>query len=285
MKRHQIWLAVLALAGTAAHGADAVSEALAAADPPQRLALVRTQNQAQADSEIAIVQAQQAWRALYERFGAHPLPPYDRDPGFLDTLTDISELYDIAQRQVRARQLAQAHQTLEKARALIGELRRRNGVIGYGDHLDAYHAEIEALLDEAPRLTPRSQGPLLLMARVGRLELLSARLRREAGASARADAGFAPALQAVEASVAALRQAVLSQDAGRIQVALQGLRGPYSQLFLRLGQPSNRTDPLAGLPGPGRAGREEGRAAWAPELGEPIELEASPAQPLRFGNR
>ena len=236
MNRHQIWLAALAWSATAGgHAADAVSDALVAAAPAQRIALFRTQNQAQAESEAAIAQARQAWLVLYERFGAHPLPPYDRDLEFLDTLTDVSELYDVAQRQARGRQLAQAHQTLEKARALIGELRRRNGVIGYGDHLDAYHAELEALLDEAPRLTQRPQGALLLMAHVGRLELLGARLRREAGASARADAGFDPALQAVEASVAALRQAVLSQETGRIQAALQGLRGPYGQFFLRFG--------------------------------------------------
>jgi hypothetical protein len=236
MNKHHIWLAALVLSGTAAaSAADAVTEAIQASYPACRSALFRTQSKAQAESEATVAQARLAWRAVHERFGAHPLPPYDRDPGFLDTLTDISVLYDIAERQVRSRQLAQGHQTLEKARALLAELRRRNGVISYSDHVDAYHAELEALLDEGQQLAERPQGALLLMARVGRLELLAVRLRSEAAASASIDAGFAPALQAVEASLAALRQAVLSQDPGRMRNALLGLRGPYSQFFLRFG--------------------------------------------------
>jgi hypothetical protein len=144
-------------------------------------------------------------------------------------------VYNAAEVQIKGRNLVQAHETLEKARDLMAELRRRNGVITYSDHMNAYHAVMEHVLSDAPKQMGEPQGMLLLMASVGTLDFLAGRLRTEAPARVAADPAFAPAMQAVDTSLVALRQAVLQQNASLVRVALGNLKKPYSQLFLKFG--------------------------------------------------
>lgn len=214
---------------------DAVTDAIQAAYAPYRAALFRTNSKAQAESALAMDAARKAWQGIVDRFGRERGAPYDRDPAFATTLAKVGEVYERAARQVAAGQLAEAHETLEEVRDLLAELRRRNGVIVYSDHMNAYHAEMEHLLEGGAKLLGEPRGMLELMARAGVLDYLAARLRSEAPAALAADPEFAPAVQAVEASVKALKQALLAQDAAAAREALGKLKAPYSRLFLRFG--------------------------------------------------
>ena len=151
------------------------------------------------------------------------------------TLTKVGQVYERAASQVAAGQLPEAHETLEEVRDLLADLRRRNGVIVYSDHMNAYHAEMEHVLEGGAKLLGESRGLLELIARAGVLDYLAARLRSEAPPALAADPEFAPAVLAVEASVKALRQALMAQDAAAAREALGKLKGPYSRLFLRFG--------------------------------------------------
>lgn len=236
MKLQQIGLAAIGLCLAASvMAADAVTDAMTVAYAPYRVALFRTNTLAQAESEQAIAQARQSWQALMDQFASRPAAPYDRDARFADSLSQVAAVYNAAEVQIKGRNLAQAHETLEKARDLMAELRRRNGVITYSDHMNAYHGVMEHVLSDAPRRMGEPQGMLRLMASVGTLEFLAERLRTEAPARVAADPAFAPALQAVETSVSALRQAVLQQDATLVREALDNIKKPYSQLFLKFG--------------------------------------------------
>ena len=137
--------------------------------------------------------------------------------------------------QVRERQMADAHETLEQVRDLLADLRRRNHVVAYSDAMNAYHAEMEQALQHGPTELAAAQGPMLLMARVGTLDYLARRLRSEAGANLLGDADFMLHLQSVEASVDGLRAAVLSRDQAAMRDALTRLKGPYSRMFLKFG--------------------------------------------------
>lgn len=235
MKLQKIGLAAIGLcAAMSVMAADAVTDAMTAAYAPYRVALFRTNSNAQAESEQAIAQARQSWQALMDQFASRPAP-YDRDARFADSLAQVAAVYNAAELQIKGRNLAQAHETLEKARDLMAELRRRNGVITYSDHMNAYHGVMEHVLSEAPKQMGEAQGMLLLMASVGTLDFLAGRLRTEAPARVAADPAFAPALQAVETSLLALRQAVLQQNVTLVRVALDNLKKPYSQLFLKFG--------------------------------------------------
>ena len=225
----------LSLVAVPARAADAVTDAMQAAYAPYRAALFRTNSKAQVESEQAIARAQAEWNALVERFASRPPAPYDRDPAVAGALNAVADVYRKAEAEIRDKRLADAHETLEEARDLMAELRRRNGVVVYSDHMNAYHAEMEHVLKDGPKLVDAPQGMMQLMARVGALDYLAQRLRSEAPPALAGEARFAASVKGVEESVAALRTAVLNQDAAGVRAALGKLKGPYSKLFLEFG--------------------------------------------------
>jgi hypothetical protein len=228
-------VAVLLRCAGAALAADALTDALSGAYAPYRAALFRTNSGSQSEAEQSVAAALEAFAALQARFGARPPAPYDRDPKLVATLDELAAVLVRAQSQVRARELGRAHETLEQVRDLLADLRRRNGVIVYSDHMNAYHAQMEHLLQAGPRLLEAPPPAAALIGEAAVLDFLARRLRSEAGTAQTADTEFAPALREVEASVAALRAAVDARDAVATRAALGALKRPYSRLFLRFG--------------------------------------------------
>jgi hypothetical protein len=228
-------LTLAAALSLSAQAADAVTDAVQAAYAPYRAALFRTNGKSQPEAQAAIVQAQQAWQSVADRFGAKPPAPYDRDVEFARTLTQVAAVYDKAAGQINAGKLPEAHETLEAARDLMAALRQRNGVVVFSDHMNAYHAEMEHLLIEGPKLLAGPQGVPLLTAQVGVLDYLARQLRARAPAGLLANAEFDTLLKDVEASVQNVKKAVLSQDAATIKDAMGKVKAPYSKLFLKFG--------------------------------------------------
>ena len=236
MKFRNLLIAGIGLTSAAmGFAADPITDAMTAAYAPYRVALFRTNSKAQIASEEAIVQASQAWQTLISTYAKAPPPPYDRDPHFGKALADVTAVYEKASNEIRAQKLAEAHETLENARDLMAEIRRRNNVIVYSDHMNAYHAEMEHLLSDGPKWVGQAQGFLLLMEKLGSMEFLAARLKSEAPTAVTSDPAFASALKTVEQSLSALREAILAQDANRVREAISKVKGPYSQLFLKFG--------------------------------------------------
>jgi hypothetical protein len=214
---------------------DALTDAMTSAYAPYRAALFRTNGQSQPEAEQAIVQARRSWQSLTQTFGQSAPSPYDRDTRLPSTLAKVAAVYEKAEGEIRSGQLERAHETLEAARELMSELRQRNGVVSFSDHMNAYHAQMELLLNDGPALAGQSAGLLKLLGQAGALEYLARRLRSESPAALRADAEFERSLTAVEQSVGALMQALLAQDGTQAREALGRLKKPYSQLFLKFG--------------------------------------------------
>lgn len=235
--RRAFALCVLAatLGTSPASAADAVTDAMQVAYVPYRAALFRTNSKAQAESEQAIAKARAQWQALSERYAAQPGAPYDRDPGFAATLKKVDDVYAKAQAQIADRRLPDAHATLEEARDLMADLRRRNGVIVFSDHMNAYHEEMEQVLNEAASILARPDGMLALAGQAGVLDYLGRRLRSEAPATLAVAAEFGSLVDALQGSVAALRAAIARQDEAAVRDALGKLKAPYSRLFLKFG--------------------------------------------------
>jgi hypothetical protein len=229
---------VLAMAGAAAasaQAADAVTDAIQAAYGPYRAALFRTNGKSQPEAQQALVQAQQAWASVTQRFATQPPAPYDRDASFASTLAQVGAVYEKAAAEIRDNKLPVAHETLEAARDLLADLRRRNGVVVFSDHMNAYHAEMEHLLIEGPKLLAGPQGLQQLMAQVGTLDYLVRQLRAQAPSSLATNAEFDGLLKDVEGSVKAVRAAVLSQDLVAVKDTMGKVKAPYSKLFLKFG--------------------------------------------------
>jgi hypothetical protein len=231
-------MALLAFSALAAHStfaADTVTDAIQSAYVPYRIALFKTNSNSHAEAREAMIQAQQAWGQFVVKFGSSPPAPYDRDSAFGTSVADVSKVYAKASEQVAANQLGAAHETLESARDILAELRRRNQIVVYSDHMNAFHSEMEHMLTEGPKILSQQSGMQQLTASVGVLTYLGKKLGTEAPAIYSSNAEFKDSLGAVEKSVADLRAALFAQNAEAVKDAMKKLKMPYGKMFLKFG--------------------------------------------------
>ncbi|GAB4035709.1 MAG: hypothetical protein Fur0014_01680 [Rubrivivax sp.] len=187
--------ALLLTAAWPAWAGDPMTDAMVAAYAPYRAALFRTNGQDAAAAADAVAQGRRAWQAVQAQFAARPPAPYERDPEVARTLAGVDAAFAQAEAAVAAGRLPAAHEALEAVRDLLSDLRRRNQVIVYSDHVNAFHAEMEHLLGGAPALLERPQGAQEVLARA----------------------------------------AALAGDAGAIRAALAPVKPAFSRFFLRFG--------------------------------------------------
>lgn len=233
------WIAIALAAATwlplATHAADEATDAIQAAYAPYRAALFRTNSGAQRESEQALASSRKAWQEVMQRYARSVPSPYDRDPSFGPTLAKVDAVYTRAQGMVEAGKLADAHEALEEVRDLLAHLRARNGVITFSDHMNAYHAEMEEVLQQGPRALQEPGGTTQLLEQVAVLGYLANRLREAAPAALAEDTEFVAMHKAVDGSVTALRTALRRQDIEAARKALEALKQPYSRMFLKFG--------------------------------------------------
>lgn len=218
-----------------AFAADPVTDAMSAANAPYRMALFKTNGKSQEEAQQALAQAQQAWDKLGAQFGAKPLPPYDRDGAFAESVAAVSRVYAKAMSEVAANQLGAAHNTLEDARDIMADMRHRNNVVVFSDHMNAYHAEMEHIITNGANTLAQPKGLLQMTAKTGALSYLARRLSTQAPDSLSKNAEFTTLVSAVNQSVSALETALLNQDLAAVKEAIGKLKGPYSKLFSKFG--------------------------------------------------
>jgi hypothetical protein len=214
---------------------DPVTDAMQAAYGPYRAALFKTNGNSQVEASEAMIQAQRAWNELTIKFTASQPPPYDSDSAFKTSVAEVSKVYAKASEQVAANQLSAAHETLEVARDVLAELRRRNQIVVYSDHMNAFHSEMEHVLIDGAKLLTQPNGVQQLTAQVGVLTYLSKRLGTEAPSVYLNNVEFKDSLSTVENSVAGLRAAMFSQNSETIKEAIKKLKPAYSKMFLKFG--------------------------------------------------
>lgn len=227
-------MALVLVAGLAS-AADPVTDAMQAAYGPYRVALFKTNSNSQAEAQQAIAQAQQTWAQIATQFGAKPPAPYDRDAAFGNSLAAVSKVYAKAAEEIGRNQLTEAHETLEAARDIMAELRHRNQVVVFSDHMNAYHAQMEHVINESPALLSKPDGMFQLTAESGALAYLGKQLASEAPEGYAKNDEFIALYQAVDKSIADLKAALLSQDAARVKDAIGKLKVPYSKMFIKFG--------------------------------------------------
>ena len=234
MLKKSLFLALMLASGFAS-AADPVTDAMQTAYGPYRAALFKTNSNSQTEAQQAIDQARQTWSAIAAKFGTTPPAPYDRDKEFAASLAGVSKVYDKAAAEIAKNELTEAHETLEHARDIMSELRYRNNVSVYSDHMNAYHAQMEIVLIDGPKTLAAPNGMLELTAQTGALEFLAARLASEAPADVRDNAEFKTMLVAVQKSVVDLKAALFTNDATKVKEALGKVKVPYSKMFLKFG--------------------------------------------------
>lgn len=235
MRRLAVPALIVLAAALPAHAGDAMTDAMLAAYAPYRVALFRTNGQDAAAAAEAVAAGRRAWQAVRDGVAARPPAPFDRDPRVGETLAAVDRAFGRAQEAVAAGRLPDAHESLEAVRDLLADLRRRNQVVVYSDHVNAFHAEMEHLLQAAPGLLAQAQGTRPVLAHAAVLAYLAGRLKSEAPAAVAAQPEFAPALQALLAAVEALNAAALADDAAAARAALAPVKPAFSRFFLRFG--------------------------------------------------
>lgn len=225
----------LGMLAPAAWAADAVTDAVQVAYAPYRAALFKTNAKAQAESEQAVVDARAQFRAVSARYARNPTVPYDRDPEFAATLAKVDEVLARSEAQIRARELSKAHETLEEVRDLLGDLRRRNGVVVFSDHMNAYHEQMETLVNDGAATLAKPGGMMTLAGQAAVLGYLAQRLKSEASTTQARDAEFSGLIDAVLASVNTLHAAIARQDEAAVREAIGKIKPPYSRLFAKFG--------------------------------------------------
>ena len=222
-------------AASVALAADPVTDAMQKTYAPYRVALFKTNNNAQEDSRQAVIQAHQGWARIVSEFGANPPAPYAGDPAFAVSVAAVNKVYAKALEQIAQNQLVEAHETLEEVRDIMADMRRRNQVVVFSDHMNAYHAEMEHFLNDGEKTIAEQNGMLELTAKAGALDYLAGRLRSEAPANLQKSEEFVGLLKAVEKSVVDLKAALFAQDAPKVKEAIGKLKGPYSKMFIKFG--------------------------------------------------
>lgn len=228
-------LTTLLLAGSLALAADAVTDAMQAANGPYRMALYKTNGSSQTEAQQALSQAQKAWDQLSAQVGGKPAAPYDRDAAFGKSVTAVSQVYAKAMTEIAANDLKGAHNTLEEAREIMADMRKRNNVVVFSDHMNAYHEVMEHIIVDGNTTLAQPNGLLLMTGQAGALSYLAKRLTTQAPASHLQNTEFISLVEAVNKSVTTLDAAVLTQDMAAVKDAISKLKGPYSKLFAKFG--------------------------------------------------
>jgi hypothetical protein len=219
----------------AAQAADPVTDAMQKTYVPYRVALFKTNSNAQDESRQAVMQAQAGWNRIVADYGAKPPVPYDRDSEFAGSLAEVGTVYAKAAAEIERNELAAAHDTLEQVREVMAGMRHRNQVIVYSDHMNAYHAQMERVLIDGGKTLAEPNGLLQLTAQVGALDYLAGRLKSEAPADYLQSVEFSTLYKAVEKSVADLKAALFAQDVATVKEAMGKIKGPYSKMFIKFG--------------------------------------------------
>lgn len=197
-----------------------------------RAALFRTNTSDKAASEAAIDHMAAKWQTLSGKWSSAPPPQYADDRNFPATLAKVAQILGDARRETASGKLSEAHETLEKIRDELGDLRRRNGVISFSDRMNAYHEQMEKIL-----LGKYGDFDAKGIADLREDVAILSYLLKEIAANppAQRDAVYEPALAAVEKSVETLRAALASGDVANVKASIKTLKPPYSRLFLNYG--------------------------------------------------
>lgn len=224
----------LMLAGVASAGPVADFETrLNAAYADYRMALVLT-NQNNADGTMkAIAGFETKWSALAATYAKAPPPQYVEDAKFAATLASVTAINERAKGLAAAGKLAESHEVLEEIREELGHLRLRNGMMSFSDRMNAFHAQMEYAVVKAYGGFSVA-GLAELREDVALLVYLGDDLKRHPPANAAAP-DFAPSLQALLETVAAVQKSARDGNGEASKATLGKLKGLYGRLFAKFG--------------------------------------------------
>ncbi|PFG64871.1 hypothetical protein AXZ77_3518 [Thioclava sp. ES.031] len=199
-----------------------------------RAALFLSNQGKQPETKAALDRFVGEWQTLSDAWTAEPPPQYADDAVLGATFDKVSELAAKAEEEVAAGNLPEAHETLEGVRESIGDLHVRNGIVGFSDRMNAYHAEMEEVLarDYAGM---GSEGARQLIADASLLSYLAAQIVKHPAPEAETDMGYQKLVDGFAVAVAFFYDAAMAGDMERAMEMRKALKPSYAQLFAKFG--------------------------------------------------
>ena len=139
---------VAALLWPTATRADATAaflEASAQAYAPYRGALSYLHTGNAGLAALALEDMAARWAALCDRFRDQPPAAFAEDPAWQASLDAITGRIETARAQLESGDTAGATAALAPIRAVLGDLRRRNGIVTFTDRIDAFSAAMATM--------------------------------------------------------------------------------------------------------------------------------------------
>lgn len=174
------------------------------------------------------------WNGLVAGFRLTPPPQYEDDPLWGETMDKVGGYLEKAKAEAENGQLPTAHETLEAVRDEIGNLHARNNVETFSDRMNAYHAEMEHVLDlDLSNIDAATKQTLLEHAAV--LSYLADDVLQMPPAKIADQAEYDTLANALKSSVEKFLATARAGDAEGLKAAVGGLKVPYSKFFLKFG--------------------------------------------------
>lgn len=237
MKSVSLLLSCLLLVCSASALADAVTDFDAqynAIYANYRKALFMTNTGKQTESADLLTGLGKSWTSLVDSHAEVPPPQFAGDDHWGSTLASVEDTLKVASEQVRQGQLPQAHLTLEDVRDQLSALHLRNDVETNSDRMNAYHAEMEHLLElDLSAMDDSLKSEILERSAV--LSYLAGDIIARPPAGVSESGEYTSLIASFRLSVDKLLQAARSGDATAIRDSVSGLKAPYSKLFLKFG--------------------------------------------------
>ncbi len=201
----------------------------------QAVFYTRTGNAAVAALELDEFVA--GWEAVIEKYGAAPPDAFADDRDWVAALSDVRAGAALGLAALDRGDLEAAADSLAPVRGMLGDLRRRNGVITFSDHVDELSAAMDVLARYRGEVDDLSEDATAEL--VGRqatiVEYLFDQVRRHAPPSVAGNAEFVRMLDGVGESMTRLRRGLRERDIRLFRIGSGELRSHERMLFLRFG--------------------------------------------------
>ena len=175
------------------------------------------------------------WQQIREKYEDAPPAVYALDPTWKLTIKKIKKIAQQGIQEIKQNELAEAHETLEAIRDLLGDLRKRNGAVIFSDHVNKYHEHMEAVLDTKLSGSISSSQLNALREKLAVLDFLMDELKHNAPVEYQSNAEFNKLLNGNFKVLEGLRTAIESGSVTEITKALKAVKPPYAKLFIKFG--------------------------------------------------
>ena len=176
------------------------------------------------------------WKQIRQKYGNTPPEVFASDVKWASTLSTIDEIAVKSADQIQAGQLAEAHETLEAIRDELSDLRRRNSIIVFSDHINNYHEVMEGLLVKG--YTPekiKTEGIDEINGKLAVLQYLAEAIHNNAPEKLKQNLQYQELESNLINSLNSLQKAIDSKNSATISKSLKMLKPAYAKLFVNFG--------------------------------------------------